>query len=60
MESEVRGIHEFLQQIPGPSGKTAADGGMFSTGLARYIDREQMFALFHQFFSPLREQETRP
>ena len=60
MDSEVRNVHEFLQQLPGPSGKTAADGGMFSTGLTRYLEREQIFALFHQFFSPLRQQETRP
>jgi glycine cleavage system H lipoate-binding protein len=60
MEAEVREIHEFLQQLPGPSGKTAADGGMFSAGLTRYLEREQIFALFHQFFSPFREQGTRP
>jgi len=33
---------------------------MFSPGLARHIDREQTFALFQEFFSPLREQELRP
>jgi glycine cleavage system H lipoate-binding protein len=60
MEAEVRGIHEFLQHLPGPAGPTAADGGMFSPGLARHIDREQTFALFQEFFSPLREQELRP
>jgi len=58
MDLEVRRIHESLQQIPGPSGPTAADGGMFSAGLARHIDRQQMLALHHEFFSPLREQEV--
>ena len=52
MDGEVKKINEFLQQLPGPNGPTAADGGMFSAGLARYIEREQMLALFHEFFSP--------
>ena len=52
MDAEVKRISEFLQQLPGPNGPTAADGGMFSAGLARYIEREQMLALFHEFFSP--------
>ena len=52
MDGEVKKLNEFLQQLPGPNGPTAADGGMFSTGLARYIEREQMLALFHEFFSP--------
>jgi glycine cleavage system H lipoate-binding protein len=60
MEGEVRRIHEFLQHLPGPAGPTATDGGMFSPGLARSIEREEMFALFQEFFSPLREQEVRP
>ncbi|MEI9976818.1 MAG: hypothetical protein WDO73_35065 [Ignavibacteriota bacterium] len=60
MDADVRGIHEFLQQLPGEAGRTAADGGMFSSGLARWIEREQMFALFHEFFSPWREQEAKP
>jgi glycine cleavage system H lipoate-binding protein len=60
MDEEVRHIHEFLQQLPGAYGPTAADGGMFSAGLARHLEREQMFALFHEFFSPLREQEVKP
>jgi len=60
MEGEVRAIHEFLQHLPGPAGPTAADGGMFSAGLARSIEREPMFALFQEFFSPLRAQEVRP
>jgi glycine cleavage system H lipoate-binding protein len=52
MEDEVRRMSEFLQQLPGPHGPMAADGGMFSAGLARYIEREQMLVLFHEFFSP--------
>ncbi|HEX3745746.1 MAG TPA: hypothetical protein VHW09_17510 [Bryobacteraceae bacterium] len=60
MDGEVRGIHEFLQQLPSPAGPTAADGGMFTAGLAQFIEREPMFALFQQLFSPWREQEVRP
>lgn len=52
MEGEVKHINEFLQHLPGAYGPTAADGGMFSAGLARYLEREQMLALFHEFFSP--------
>lgn len=52
MEDEVRKMSEFLQQLPGPNGRMAADGGMFSAGLARYIERDRMLALFHEFFSP--------
>ena len=52
MENEVKNMSEFLQQLPGPHGPTAADGGMFCPGLARYIERDQMLALFHEFFSP--------
>lgn len=59
MEGEVHRIHEFLQQLPGPAGPTAADGGLFSPGLPRCIEREHMFALFQEFFSPLREQEVK-
>jgi glycine cleavage system H lipoate-binding protein len=52
MDSEVKKMSEFLQRMPGPNGSTAADGGIFSAGLPRYIEREQMLALFHEFFSP--------
>jgi glycine cleavage system H lipoate-binding protein len=52
MDTEVRRMSEFLQQLPGPNGPTAADGGMFSAGLANHLEREQMLALFHEFFSP--------
>lgn len=52
MDTEVKRMSEFLQQLPGPNGPTAADGGVFTAGLAKYIEREQMLALFHEFFSP--------
>jgi len=52
MDSEVTRMNEFVQQIPGPGGPMAADGGVFSAGLARYFDREKMLALFFEFFSP--------
>jgi glycine cleavage system H lipoate-binding protein len=52
MEQEQHRINEFLQQQPGPHGPLAADGGQFAPGLSRYLDRDQMLALFHTFFSP--------
>jgi glycine cleavage system H lipoate-binding protein len=52
MDEEVKRMSEFLQHLPSPVGPTAADGGMFCAGLARYIEREPMLALFHEFFSP--------
>jgi glycine cleavage system H lipoate-binding protein len=52
MEQEQYRINEFLQQIPGPHGPTAADGGQFVPGLSRCLDRDQMLALYHTFFSP--------
>jgi glycine cleavage system H lipoate-binding protein len=52
MDDEVKRMNEFLQHLPGPVGPTAADGGMFSPGLARYMERDQMLALFLEFFSP--------
>jgi glycine cleavage system H lipoate-binding protein len=58
MDSEVCAINQFLRQLP--TGSTAADGGMFADGLARHLEQEHMLALFHEFFSPLREQELRP
>jgi glycine cleavage system H lipoate-binding protein len=50
MEQEQRRINEFLQQQH--SLPTAADGGQFVAGLARVLERDQMLALFHEFFSP--------
>jgi len=52
METEQHRINEFLQQLPGGDGPLAADGGLFAPGLSRYLDRDQMLALFHTFFSP--------
>ena len=53
MEQEQHRINEFLQQQqPGPDGPLAADGGLFANGLSRHLDRDQMLALFHTFFSP--------
>jgi glycine cleavage system H lipoate-binding protein len=52
MEQEQHRINEFLQQQPGPDGPLAADGGLFAQSLSRYLDRDQMLALFHTFFSP--------
>ncbi len=54
MEHEQHHINEFLQQLHDPNGHLAADGGVFVQGLSRYLDREQMLALFHEFFSPMR------
>ncbi|HUI56223.1 MAG TPA: hypothetical protein VLY04_14705 [Bryobacteraceae bacterium] len=47
MEEEHRRINDFLQQQCG----CAADGGTLAAGCARHLDREQMLALFHEFFS---------
>jgi glycine cleavage system H lipoate-binding protein len=52
MEQEQHRINEFLQQQPGAGGPLAADGGLFADGLSRQLDRDQMLALFHTFFSP--------
>jgi glycine cleavage system H lipoate-binding protein len=47
MQQEQRRINEFLQ-----AGAFAADGGLFAAGLPRHLERQQMLALFHEFFSP--------
>jgi hypothetical protein len=54
MEQEQHRMNEFLQQSQDPAAQTAADGGIFVPGLARHLEREQMLALFHEFFSPMR------
>lgn len=51
MAEEHRRINEYLQQQFSP-GLLAADGGLFSAGLARHLEREQTLALFNEFFSP--------
>lgn len=48
METEIHGINEHLQQESGQS----ADGGLFASGLPAHLNRDQMLALFHEFFSP--------
>lgn len=58
MEREQRRINEFLQQQH--SLPTAADGGQFVAGLARVLDRDQMLALFHEFFSPYASGKREP
>jgi glycine cleavage system H lipoate-binding protein len=55
MEQEQHRMNEFLQHLHDPGAHCAADGGTFVRGLSRYLDREPMLALFHEFFSPLRE-----
>jgi glycine cleavage system H lipoate-binding protein len=52
MEREQHRINEFLQQESGTGSQLAADGGLFTQGLARHLDRDRMLALFHIFFSP--------
>jgi glycine cleavage system H lipoate-binding protein len=51
MEQELHRINQFLQEGEG-AGKVAADGGQFSPGLVSYLERDQILALFHEFFSP--------
>jgi glycine cleavage system H lipoate-binding protein len=54
MEQEQRRMNEVLQQrAVSPVGPTAADGGLFSAGVVRQIDRDQGRVLFHEFFSPM-------
>ena len=48
IEQEERRMNEFLQQQEG----VAADGGVFTPGVARHLDGDRMRALFHEFFSP--------
>ncbi len=46
MQGEQRRMNELLQQQTGCS----ADGGMFTAGVARSLDREQALMLYHEFF----------
>ena len=50
MEQEEHRINEVLQQQTG-AGLTA-DGGLFAPALPSRLDRQQMVALYHEFFSP--------
>ncbi len=56
IEHEERRMNEFLQQQHG----VAADGGVFASGVARHLDREQRLALFHEFFSPYASGKREP
>jgi glycine cleavage system H lipoate-binding protein len=56
MEREQHRINEFLQQ----QHQQAADGGQFVAGLARILDRDQLLALFHEFFSPYGSEKREP
>jgi glycine cleavage system H lipoate-binding protein len=56
MDHEQRRMSEFLQQQEG----VAADGGMFTSGVARHLDRDRRRALFHEFFLAIASGELRP
>jgi len=59
MEREQGRMNEFLQkQTTSQSEPLAADGGMFALGIARDLEREQMLALFHEFFSPFASRKS--
>jgi glycine cleavage system H lipoate-binding protein len=60
MEGEQRRMTEFLQEQLTPVGPLAADGGVFTAGLARHLDRDRMLALFHEFFSPYASGKREP
>ncbi len=47
MQDEQRRLNQYLQQISG----VAADGGICAANLSAHLDRGQMQALFHEFFS---------
>lgn len=47
MHGEQRRLNEYAQQVAGVS----ADGGIAVPNLAEHLDRGQMIALFHEFFS---------
>jgi glycine cleavage system H protein len=50
MDREQHRMNEFLQE----GTRLAADGGLFVPGVAALLEREQLLALFHEFFSPLK------
>ena len=56
MQEEARHMNEYLQQCFG----VAADGGLFSSGLAAYLDPESARTLFHEFFSPYARETRKP
>ena len=57
---EKRRMNEFLQHAQSRPADCGRWRPVRRRACARTIDREQMLALFHEFFSPLREQEEKP
>jgi glycine cleavage system H lipoate-binding protein len=53
MQDEQRRLNEYLQQGAG----VVADGGTAIAGLTAHLDRGQIAALFHEFFSPYAREE---
>lgn len=51
-------IHEHLMKTGGET--LSADGGVFSPGLFRLLDRGQVVALSHEFFSPFASPKRKP
>jgi len=49
MDAEQGRMSEFLRQ---EHQGLAADGGLFTPGIARKLDRNRLLSLFHEFFSP--------
>jgi glycine cleavage system H lipoate-binding protein len=56
MQDEQLRLNQYLQQISG----VAADGGLCAGNLAAHLDRSQMQALFHEFFSLYASEERQP
>ena len=51
-------IHEHMASAEGE--RLSADGGVFSPGLIRMLDRDQTVGLFHEFFSPFSGEPRKP
>ena len=52
MEQEQRRMNEFLQQQPGTTAAWRPMADCSRPASARQLDRDQLLALFHEFFSP--------
>ena len=52
MEQEVDRVSRFVHEQIARADCLVADGGGIHGDFARYLDREQIFELFHRFFSP--------
>ena len=50
-------LNEFLQQHVETPVPALCDGGLFASGVARQLDRDQLLALTHEFFSPYASQK---